>query len=141
MTRTQPLDKLRICDLRASCYVGIYPREQQRRQPVLLNLTLHADLRRACRTDRFEDTVDYKALKNRILDLARKERFALIEHLAERVAGLSLADRRVRQADVRVSKLSALRHARAAEVEIVRIQSTQRAHDGGNDEEETTAGK
>jgi dihydroneopterin aldolase len=37
-----------------------------------------------------------------------------------------LEDRRVHQVEVRIQKPAALRHARAAEVEIVRIQSTRR---------------
>ena len=114
------LDRLRIRDLAVRCRVGVTAAERAKPQEVLVTVTLHADLSRAGRSDRLDDSIDYKALKLRILALAEKQRFRLIERLAEQVAMLALADRRVEQVDVVVQKPGALRFARCSEVEISR---------------------
>lgn len=114
------LDRLRIRDLAVRCRVGVTAVERAKPQEVLVTVTLHADLSRAGRSDRLGDSIDYKALKLKILALAEKQSFRLIERLAQDVADLALSDRRVLQADVMVQKPGALRFARCSEVEISR---------------------
>ena len=75
---------------------------------------------RPARTDALEDTVDYRAIKKRILHLVEESRFRLIEALAQSIADECLRDERVEQVEVVVEKPGALRFARTAGVEIVR---------------------
>ena len=114
------LDRLRIRDLLLRCRVGVTAAERHKPQDVLVTVTLHADLATACRSDRLGDSVDYKALKLKILAEAERHAFKLIERLAERIATIALADRRVQRVEVVVQKPGALRFARCSEVEIVR---------------------
>ena len=116
------LDKLYIRDLLARCIVGVFPRERTKKQDVIINITLHADLRKACRTDRLEDSVDYKTVKEKVLALVEGSAFMLLERLAERIAEVCLEDRRVARVQVSVQKPGALRFARSSEVEIERAQ-------------------
>jgi dihydroneopterin aldolase len=44
----------------------------------VINLAIYADLRKAGRSDRFEDTVDYRALKKRIISMAENSRYYLV---------------------------------------------------------------
>ncbi|MCL5281446.1 MAG: dihydroneopterin aldolase [Planctomycetes bacterium] len=113
-------DRIFIRDLAIRCIVGVDEYERREKQDILVHLTLHADLRRAGRTDALEDTVDYRALKKRILRLAEESRFRLIEALAQNIADECLRDERVEQVAVMVEKPGALRFARTAGVEIVR---------------------
>ena len=113
-------DRIFIRDLTIRCIVGVDEYERREKQDILVQLTLHADLRRAGRTDALEDTVDYRALKKRILHLAEESRFRLIEALAEGIADECLREQRVEQVEVIVEKPGALRFARTAGVEIVR---------------------
>lgn len=115
-----PLDRIHIIDLLLRCILGVNPDEREKRQDVILNLTLHADLRRAGQSDRIEDTVDYKAIKERVIALVEGSRYFLAERLAERVAEVCLEDERVRRVEVRLEKPGALRFARSVGVEIVR---------------------
>ena len=61
------LDRIHIRDLQARCIIGIYPDERVNKQDVIVNITLHVDLRAASVSDKLEDTVDYKTMKKRIL--------------------------------------------------------------------------
>jgi FolB domain-containing protein len=115
-----PLDRIHIRDLALRCIVGVYPEERREKQDVTINITLHADLRRACKSDRLDDTVDYKQIKKGVVALVEASRFQLVERLAQAVADLCLRDRRVRRVDVRVEKPAALRFARTVDVEISR---------------------
>ncbi len=119
-----PLDQIHIRELKFRCIIGVNEDERHEKQDVAVNVTLWADLLRACRTDCIADTVDYKALKKQILATAEQSRFNLIEALAERIADLCLQDRRVRQARVSVEKPAALRFARTVAVEITRVRTS-----------------
>jgi len=118
-----PLDRIHIADLLVRCIVGTNPGERAKPQDVVINITLHADLRAACRSDRIEDTVDYRSLKQRIVEMVEASRFFLVEALAEAISDVCLSDPRVRKARVRVEKPTALRFARTVGVEIERERS------------------
>ena len=114
------LDRIHIRDLSVRCIVGINPDERVNKQDIVINLTLHADLRKAGRTDDIADTVDYKAVKRKVLALVEGSSFLLLERLAEAIAGACLAQPGVRRVRVLVEKPAALRLARTVGVEIVR---------------------
>ncbi len=114
------MDSIRITDLRARCIIGVNPEERHEKQDVVLNLALYTDLRRAAQSDRFEDAVDYRELKKRIISLVEASQRQLLEALAEDIAGVCLAHPAVRAVRVRVDKPGALRYARSVGVQILR---------------------
>ncbi len=114
------MDRIRIFDLLVRCILGINDSERREKQDVLINLTIYTDLRKAGKSDRIEDTVDYRALKKRVLAMVESSRFFLEEALADAVAELCLATPGVEQVEVRVEKPNALRFARSVAVEITR---------------------
>lgn len=124
---TDPSDRIHIRELHARCIVGIFPHEREVRQDVFLNITLEADLKKACRSDRIEDTVDYKGLKRAILEMVEQSEFYLIERLAEAVAEICLGHPAVERVTVSVDKPGALRFARSVAVEIQRSRGQQPA--------------
>ncbi len=113
-------DALTIRNLRARCILGVEEWERAKKQEVLITVVLRTDLRRAGRTDRLEDSVDYKAVKERILDEVERSSFHLLERLAECVADVCLSAARVRQVEVTIQKPGALRFAQCAEIAITR---------------------
>lgn len=117
----RPLDRLHIQDLLVRCIVGINPDEREKEQDVIINVTLWADLRRACESDDFADTVDYRSLKKRIMTGVEASQDLLVERLAQRVADLCLESPGVERVRVRVDKPGALRFARSVAVEIDRF--------------------
>ena len=114
------MDKITIRDLALRCIIGIYPEERENRQDVIINITMETDLRAAGTSDDLNDTVDYKAIKLKILDFVENSRFQLIESLAEGIAAICLNDARVQSATVTVDKPGALRFARSVAVEVTR---------------------
>lgn len=114
------LDKICIKDIELQCVIGINEEERHRKQDVIINICLHADLKQAGITDDFNFTVDYKAVKQRILALVEQSSYFLVEALAEAIAGACLEFDRVEQVDVLVEKPGALRFARTVGVEISR---------------------
>ena len=114
------MDRIYIKDMLVRCVIGVTDEERREKQDVVINVTLHADLGRAGKTDDIADSVDYRAVKKRILRLVEASRFNLVEALAEAIAGTCLEDERVLQADVLVEKPGALRFARSVGVEVSR---------------------
>ena len=116
------LDKLSIRALQARCIIGTKPEERTKKQDVVIDIELEADLSAACRSDRLDDTVNYQALKGEVLGMIEASGFFLIEHLAQEVADICLRHRRVRRVRVLVQKPGALAPARTVGVEIAREQ-------------------
>ncbi len=118
----KPLDRIHIEDLLLRCVIGIREWERKEKQNVNLNITLYADLSRACGSDVFDDTVDYVTIKKKIIKRVENSSFKLIERLAQEVADACLEDARVRKVNVRLSKPGALRFAKTVSVEITRTR-------------------
>lgn len=114
------MDRILISDLLVRCIVGVNEDERREKQDVVINLSISTDLARAGKSDRFEDAIDYRDLKKRVMALAENSRFYLVEALAEAVASLCLENPVVVQVQVRVEKPLALRFARSVGVEITR---------------------
>jgi D-erythro-7,8-dihydroneopterin triphosphate epimerase len=121
------LDQILIRDLQFRCVIGVDRDERRAKQDVLAQIALYADLRKAGRTDAIEDTVDYRAIKNEILEVGEGSRFYLIEALAQRIADICLAHKAVVCVEVVVEKPGALRFARTAAVRIVRSRNAANA--------------
>ena len=90
---------------------------------VLINLILWTDFKAAAASDRIEDTVDYAALKKRVISLAEASEYHLAETLADRIASLCLEQAAVQQVKVTLEKPTALRFAHSVGVEIIRSRS------------------
>lgn len=116
------MDRIRISDLLVRCILGINEDERREKQDVVINLIIHADLYQAGMSDNMKDTVDYRAIKKRILAMVERSQYFLVEALAESIAELCLGYEGVRQVDVCVEKPHALRFARSVAVEISRMR-------------------
>lgn len=113
-------DRIFIRDLLIHCTIGVEELERREKQDILVHITLDVDLRKAGRTDKLTDSVDYSVLKKRVMEVAERSRFYLIEALAQRIAEECLTYERVDCVRVAVEKPGALRFARTVGVEIVR---------------------
>ena len=116
-------DRIYIKDLLLRCIVGINQDERDKKQDVVINIELHADLAAAGRSDDIHDTVNYKTLKDQVVALVEDSSFFLIEKMAEEIAALCLACDGVEAARVLVEKPGALRFARTVGVEVFRSEN------------------
>lgn len=114
------LDKLHIRDLMLRCIIGLNDWEREKKQDIMINITLYADLKTACQSDNIEDTVDYKTIKQKVVDMAEASSYMLVERLAQHIADICLENPRVQRVKVAIGKTGALRFARSVGVEIIR---------------------
>lgn len=85
MTGTTGLKQLRV-----DCIVGIYPRERQSPQTVLLDIDLDYDFGPAARSDAIADAVDYDVVAASVTELLQAKQFQLLEAMAEQAAAMLL---------------------------------------------------
>jgi dihydroneopterin aldolase len=114
------MDIVFLHDLKVDCVIGIFDWERRIRQTLHIDLDMAADVRRAAASDAIQDTLDYKAVAKRVLDFAGNSRFQLVETLAEKIAGIVLAEFQVPWVRVRINKQGAVRNADGVGVVIER---------------------
>ena len=101
---------------------GVTAQERQNPQEIELDVELVADISRAARSDRLDDTVDYHQAYLTCERIVTSRSFALLEALAEAVLHEMLTDPRVQRATVRVRKPGLLDGA-TPEIELTRSQT------------------
>jgi len=85
------VDRIFLRELKTEAIIGIFDWERKVKQTVSLDLELPADIRRAAKTDRIEDTLNYKAVAKRVLAFVEASEYQLVETLAEEIARMVLA--------------------------------------------------
>lgn len=98
-------DTIEIRGLHALGVCGALPEEQARPQPLEVDLDVALDLAPGGRSDELEQTLDYGAVCAVAERVISGEHHALLEHVAERIAEVVLADDRVTRVTVAVRKL------------------------------------
>ncbi len=113
-------DKIFIEQLEAKCKIGIFDWERKILQKILVDLEFPADIRKAARRDRIQDTTDYKAISKQTVEFISKSKFYLIETLAEKLAEFLLKNHPISAIKIRLSKPGALRNSKNVGLEIIR---------------------
>ena len=114
------MDKIIIKDLLLRGIIGINPDEREKKQDILINMVLYADIRRAAATDAIEDAVNYKAVVKRVIEHVEASADFLVEKLVSDLAHLVLTEFPIERIRVRVEKPGALRFTQSVGVEIER---------------------
>lgn len=109
-----------VRDLVVPCAIGVYAHEKGKRQNVRINVDLNIAEPDARHNDRITEVVSYDDVVAGIRTLVDQGHIHLVESLAERIADLCLADRRVDRVRVRIEKLDVLAEAESVGVEIER---------------------
>ena len=114
------MDKVFIKDLEVETIIGIYDWEREVRQLISISLVMDFDLTEAAKSDKIEDSLDYKKISKRIIKLAERLKSKLIENLAQKIADTILNEFPVSSIVVTVEKPGALRGSRSVGVTIKR---------------------
>ena len=110
--------------LEVEALIGIYDWERNIRQPLWFDIEMAFDNRVPAATDAITDTLDYKAVSKRVIQLVSASDFGLVETLAEQVAAAILDEFGVAHVRLKLSKPGAVRGARAVGVIIERSAAT-----------------
>lgn len=114
------MDRIMVRGLTIRCIVGINEEERIKKQDVIINISMDVDLLKAGISDNFDDTVDYKKIKQDVYGLVEDSKYFLIEAMAENIAKICLKRDKVKSVTVSVDKPGALRFASSVAVEITR---------------------
>jgi 7,8-dihydroneopterin aldolase/epimerase/oxygenase len=101
---TQYVDAIRLRRLRVYGRHGADDGERERRQPIEIDVTAEMDLRRAGASDDLAATLDYAALRERLVRIVSTTSYALLERLATELLDAVFLDRRVASATITLSK-------------------------------------
>lgn len=115
-----PADRVFIHDLRIETIIGIYPWERQIKQTLSLDLEMTTDIRKAAASDNINDTLNYKAVAKRLVELVENSQYQLVETLAERITEVILNEFAVPQVKLTLHKPGAVRGSRDVGIMIER---------------------
>jgi len=114
------MDIVFVRELRIDTVIGIYDWERDIKQPVILDLEMGTDVRKAAATDRIDDAIDYKAVSKRLIQFVGESKFQLVETLAERCADIIIGEFGVPWVRLSINKIGAVTGARDVGVIIER---------------------
>jgi dihydroneopterin aldolase len=114
------MDKVFIEALEIECVIGIYDWERSIRQPLSFDIEMEFDNRKPAATDDIADTLDYKAVSKRLIQFVSESSYGLVETLAENCARIIVEEFGVQRVRLKLSKLGAVRGARAVGVIVER---------------------
>lgn len=117
------MDKVIIKDLLARGIIGINDWEREKKQEILINIELYADLNQAGESDSISDSVNYRSVSKKVLQHAETAARYTVEALAADIANICLEQERVDKVLVRVEKPGAVRFSKSVGVEIVRTRN------------------
>jgi dihydroneopterin aldolase len=118
------LDTVFIRELRLQAWIGLYRHEKVSPQTIEIDLEIALPAGGPVfNTKKVADTVDYGEVVEHIRALLAKERFGLVENLAERIAELILHDFKTPRVKVSIAKLGVVRDARHVGVSIERSRT------------------
>lgn len=107
--------KMSIINLKGETILGVHAAERKAKRPVKLDLEISYDA--VIRDDDINETLNYEAIEKAILAVLAKQKFHLMESLAEHIAHLVLEMDRVQAITVQLSKPAALKSADTVVVE------------------------
>ncbi len=116
-------DKIIIKDLLLRGIIGISDWEREKKQDILINLTLYTDMHAVGQSDNAEDALNYRTVTKAIIDYVESSHHYLVEALATEIARICVVEHNADRAVVRVEKPGALRFAQSVGVEIERTRA------------------
>ena len=117
------MDTIFIRQLRLQAWIGLYRHEKIAPQTIEIDLEIALPGDAVFKTRKVADTIDYGVVVEHVRALLAKERFGLVENLAERIADLLLQDFKSPRVKVSIAKLGVLREAQRVGVTIERTRS------------------
>jgi dihydroneopterin aldolase len=100
--------------------IGVWKWEKAITQTLILDIDLATDIKPAAASDDLSDTLDYKAVADRVIEYAQANPFDLIETLIERLSQVILAEFNVSWVRIKLDKGGAVKNVRHVGVIIER---------------------
>ncbi len=114
------MDIIYLHNLRVDTVIGVWDWERRIRQTLIFDLDLGADFTRAGASDDVADTVDYKAVCDRLTSVIQASEFKLIEALGDCLVRIIFDEFKVNWLRLRITKQGVLRNVRDVGIVIER---------------------
>ena len=102
---------INIENLRLRTFIGFNPEEKQKKQDIVLNISITYSISNAALNDTVEEALDYKVITKQVIKHVESGRFLLLEKLVADVLEICSRHPDVRSARVKIDKPHALRFA------------------------------
>lgn len=98
------MDYLHIDNLLFRAKHGVSAKERRVEQEFAVSIKLGVDAKKAGKTDKLKDTIDYREVKNIIQEVIEGSSRYLVEKLSEEIAEKILKDRRIKTLELTIKK-------------------------------------
>jgi 7,8-dihydroneopterin aldolase/epimerase/oxygenase len=98
------MDIIQLTGIRCYGYTGYLQEERVLGQWFEVDLRIWLDLETAGKSDRIEDTLDYRGMILAVKEIISTAKFALVEKLADTIITAILAEDRVQQVELKLHK-------------------------------------
>jgi D-erythro-7,8-dihydroneopterin triphosphate epimerase len=109
---------LKIKNLKARTFIGIYDWERRNRQEISVSFSIEVKDTKALTSDNIEDALNYETVSNQIRLFIEENQFDLIEKLANDVLGIILEHPLAEKARVEIIKPGAVKNSEYVSVTI-----------------------
>lgn len=113
-------DVVFVKGLKVEAVIGVYEWERAITQPLLIDIVMETDTRKASISDDVNDALNYKAVCDDVSAWCQNIKAKLLEHLAGEIADKLLAKYACHQVTLSVAKPTAITQADAVGVQITR---------------------
>lgn len=114
------MDIIYIHGLKCECRIGVWQWEKQVSQTLVLDLDLATDNKKAAKSDKLEDALNYQKISERVIVHVQQSNVDLIETLVENLAEMILAEFNVSWVKIKLDKGGAVKQAKNVGVVIER---------------------
>lgn len=95
---------IRLKNMQFYGYHGVSDSEKHLGGKFEVDLEMSLDLRKACHSDKLEDTIDYEAIYRSVESCIKEKKYYLVEAVADAIAGEILTHHQIVSMKVRVRK-------------------------------------
>ncbi|CAG0978442.1 D-erythro-7,8-dihydroneopterin triphosphate epimerase [Anaerolineae bacterium] len=121
-------DMIEIESLRLRCLIGFSEWELDKKQDVVIHMTLFTNIRKGGLSDNPDDILNYKTVNKAVIQMVEASHYKTLEALASAIARVAIVDCGAPHIRVRVEKPGALRFADSVAIVIERtIEDFQNA--------------
>ena len=115
------MDTIFIQQLTVKTIIGVYPREREVKQTLIVDIEMQYDSRQAAASDNLSYALDYHQISKDIHAFISDSSFHLIEALADAIVKKILKNKLVKKINLSLSKPEALDQAKNVGIRISRI--------------------
>jgi dihydroneopterin aldolase len=99
---------IKIKNLKLKTVIGIHEWESAIDRQIIINIEIETDHEKSLSSDEISDAIDYDSIVSKIKDLISKNRYKLVEKMAQEIAELIMKDFRVKRCNLELDKVGAI---------------------------------